>query len=91
LFGRCARQGEPGTTEALVSLEDDLFVRYAPELRAVVRRLNGARQPVSPWLLNLLVTYAQVIAERRNAAIRMSTLKQDRKLQSMLAFSGVPN
>jgi hypothetical protein len=68
-----------------------LFARYAPQLRAVVRRFNGARQPVSPWRRDLRVTHAQVIAERRNAAIRMSTLNQDRKLQSMRAFSGVPN
>jgi len=38
-----------------------------------------------------LVAYSQMLAERHNAGIRIATLKQDRKLQSLLAFSGAPN
>lgn len=91
LFGRSARQGQPGTVEAMVSLEDDLFRRYAPLLLDTTRRIS-ARQGTTPgWTLNLLVKYAQMAAERHNAGIRMATLKQDRKLQSLLAFSGEPN
>jgi preprotein translocase subunit SecA len=30
LFGRSGRQGDPGTVEAIVCLEDELFLRYAP-------------------------------------------------------------
>jgi preprotein translocase subunit SecA len=90
LFGRCARQGQPGTVEAFVSLEDELFLRFAPLLRSIALRACRQSQTVSPWLLNLLVDYAQIVAERRNAGIRMSTIKQDRKLQSLLALSGTP-
>lgn len=90
LFGRCARQGQPGTVEALVSLEDELFLRFAPLLRSIAVRAARKNQMVSPRLLNLLVDYAQIMAERHNAGIRMSTIKQDRKLQSLLAFSGTP-
>jgi hypothetical protein len=35
LFGRCARQGEAGTVEAMVSLEDELFQRFAPTVLAL--------------------------------------------------------
>lgn len=91
LFGRSARQGQPGTVEAMVSLEDDLFRRYAPLLLGVAERMAISRGEPPQWLVNLLVNYAQMVAERRNAGIRMSTLKQDKKLQSLLAFSGVPN
>lgn len=90
LFGRSARQGQPGTVEAWVSLEDDLFRRYAPFLLAVVRRIAIRKGAVPPGLLNMLVSYSQLLAERHNAGIRISTLKQDRKLQSLLAFSGTP-
>lgn len=90
LFGRCARQGAPGTVEALVSLDDDLFVRYAPTLRALVRAIAVRRNSVHTGLLNLLVRYAQKIAEYKNSRVRLSTLKQDRKLQARLAFSGTP-
>lgn len=91
LFGRSARQGQPGTVEAMISLEDDLFRRYAQLLMAATKRLSVPQGAPPLWLLNLLVNYAQMVAERHNAGIRMSTLKQDKKLQSLLAFSGVPN
>src|SRR5712691_7819583 len=29
-FGRCARQGDPGSCEAIVSLEDEIYTVYAP-------------------------------------------------------------
>jgi preprotein translocase subunit SecA len=90
LFCRCARQGQPGMVQAMVSLEDELFVRFVPHLRSLALHATRQCQTVSPWLLNLLVDYAQIMAERHNAAIRMSTIKQDRKLQSLLAFSGTP-
>lgn len=91
LFGRSARQGQPGTVEAMVSLEDDLFRRYAPLLLGVAKRASTAQGIPPIWLFNLLVNYAQIVAERHNVGIRMSTLKQDRKLQSLLAFSGIPS
>lgn len=91
LFGRSARQGQPGRVEALVSLEDDLFKRYAGAMLPLARRLSGEDGIPPPWLLDGLVRYAQIMAERHNAGIRMTTLKQDRKMQSLLAFSGVPN
>ncbi len=89
LFGRSARQGQPGTVEAIVSLEDDLFRRYAPLLLSIAKRASITQDSQPLWLLNLLVAYAQRAAERHNAGIRTSTLKQDRKLQSLLAFAGI--
>jgi preprotein translocase subunit SecA len=91
LFGRGARQGQPGTVEAMISLEDDLFRRYAPHLLGIAKRIAVSKGVTPTWLLSLLVNYAQMFAEKHNAGIRMSTLKQDRKLQSLLAFSGTPN
>jgi preprotein translocase subunit SecA len=91
LFGRGARQGQPGTVEAMISLEDDLFRRYAPLLLDIAKRIAVKQGATPPLLLNLLVKYAQMVAEKHNSGIRMSTLKQDKKLQSLLAFSGIPN
>lgn len=91
LFGRSARQGQPGTVEAMVSLEDDLFRRYAPLLLGIAKRVSVQQGALPRWLLNMLVDYSQMVAERHNAGIRMSTLKQDRKLQSLLAFAGIPS
>lgn len=91
LFGRCARQGEPGTVEAMVSLDDDLFKRYAPIPRVIAHAIAARRHTVPAWLLRILVRYAQKMAEGHNARIRLATLKQDRKLQRLLAFSRTPN
>jgi preprotein translocase subunit SecA len=90
LFGRCARQGKPGSVEALVSLEDDLFTRYASTLCTFTTFVAARRGSVPPQLLNLLVRYAQGMAEHQSARTRLLTLKQDRKLQDQLAFSGTP-
>lgn len=91
LFGRCARQGQPGTVEAMVSLEDELFRRYAKSLSGIAVKSAAGQGRVPPALLRVLVAVAQGLAEQRNRGIRMSTLKQDRKLQQMLGFSGTPN
>ena len=91
LFGRCARQGEPGTVEAMVCLEDELFRRYVPTLRNVAGRSAPRKGKVAPLLLRVLVDVAQALAEHHNRGVRTRTLKHDRKLQQMLGFSGTPN
>lgn len=42
LYGRAARQGDPGTCQLFASAEDDLYVRYAPSLAAKMRRTADA-------------------------------------------------
>ena len=88
LFGRSARQGEPGTVEAMVSLEDEAFRRFAPALRALCLKATPAGGIVPKWLLRFLVERVQQKAERYNRGIRLETLKQDRNLQTMLGFAG---
>ena len=41
LFGRCARQGDPGTAQAFVSLDDELVRRHEASLTALLRRRYG--------------------------------------------------
>jgi preprotein translocase subunit SecA len=88
LFGRCARQGDPGTIEAAVSLEDELFRRYAPRLTRLAARLCGQHDLVPRWLAVLLVLIGQRTASAHNLRARMTTLREDRKLQRLLSFSG---
>jgi preprotein translocase subunit SecA len=88
LFGRCARQGDPGSYETIVSLDDEIFSVFVPQATRLMRRLgrDKAALPVDPsqWLRLL----AQHFAERRSAQLRMLNLKLDRRLDDMLAFSG---
>lgn len=90
LFGRAARQGDPGTVEAMVSLEDELFVRYAP----LITRLAGGSISrntgfLKENLFRLLVFYAQTKAEYFARKIRLDTIRRDKKWLQALGFIGL--
>jgi preprotein translocase subunit SecA len=94
LFGRCAQQGNPGSVEAIVSLEDEPFPRFVePRLRAVAGFLLRLRQGQRPdrcslRLGELLRSAAQRNAERMHARTRRETVEQDRRYDKSLAFAG---
>ena len=82
LYGRSGRQGDPGTTQAIVSLEDDLFTRFTPRLTRLVR---ATRVPGGASLLRRL---AQRRAEAEHATTRREQTALDKKLERALAFAG---
>jgi preprotein translocase subunit SecA len=86
LFGRSARQGDPGSAQAILSLEDDLLRRYLPAM--VLRRLKANPNQVSPRVLGWVYTYAQASAERQAFRMRRNILRQDIWLDEHLSFSG---
>ena len=88
LFGRSARQGDPGSGETIVAFDDELFVAQAPRVAAWLARRSGQRGAPTPIEIALLRWLAQGTAERRNRDAREGTLKQDRRLTRVLAFSG---
>ena len=79
LFGRCGRQGEPGTVVVMVSLEDSLLADPP-----VAGRLFAARLGAAGWLF----ARAQKSRERRHAQMRRDLLRSDEQLGDALAFSG---
>jgi preprotein translocase subunit SecA len=88
LFGRCARQGDPGSCRAVVALSDSLFAEHAPLAQRALARLHRGRESLpSPWLA-LLRRRAQRRAERIHARTRRDTLRQDRQLDVTLGFAG---
>lgn len=87
LFGRSARQGNPGTVEAFVSLEDELFQRFLPWLSAKGNGLLKFRLATGRgWLFRRLVAFAQSRAEAGNRRIRLDTIQRDRKWLQALGF-----
>ncbi|MEL6550933.1 MAG: prepilin peptidase [Pseudomonadota bacterium] len=87
LMGRTARQGQPGSFEAVLALDDPLLAQtFAPLLRTLAW-LPGS---LGKWAGLMIFRRAQRAAERRNAQARRSLLKLDEHLQSMMAFSGRP-
>lgn len=89
LEGRCGRQGEPGTYEAIVSLGDDIVVSGFD--KAVVQLIQQL-EFVSPWLFKLtgkwFLKRIQKKLENKHARIRKEVFKQDRMRDRMLSFSG---
>jgi preprotein translocase subunit SecA len=83
LFGRCARQGDPGSAEAIVSLDDELFRHF---LGHAFNGLAGRFGSSSHG--DLLRRFAQYRAERQHARIRIDTMAEDRRLEKQLAFAG---
>jgi preprotein translocase subunit SecA len=91
LFGRGGRQGDPGSFQAIVSVEDEIVheVFHGQAARLVkLLRLNGPRLP--RWIGAPLVGLAQRLAERRHAGIRGELLRVDDHLSDLLAFTGRP-
>ncbi len=91
LMGRCARQGDPGSCEAILSFEDELTVAHFPSwLVQFLRRFTRRERPAGPLLSYLLTTLPQRATERAHARLRRNLLKMDEHLGNLLAFSGPP-
>lgn len=88
LFGRCARQGDPGSCSALVSLQDEIFTLHASWAARLARARLGSGRVLSPHLIHALRQLAQARAQRLQAQVRVQTLKQDQQLDQLLSFSG---
>ena len=76
LFGRAARQGDPGSAQMFACAEDDLFVRHAKHLRKFWRTIGATR----------LIRIAQARAERLARFNRKQVLKNDDWMDQAVPF-----
>ena len=89
LFGRCGRQGDPGSYQVIISLEDGIFHGFFKRHGARLRRLfSEPGKPLPHWLGARLANFAQRAAERHHGRIRRDLLKSDDQLNDLLAFTG---
>jgi preprotein translocase subunit SecA len=89
LFGRGGRQGDPGSYQAIVSLEDELLESFLGKVpQRFFRRLSAPEKPLPKWLGKLVSSAAQMRAERHNSGVRRRLLRVDDQLGDMMAFSG---
>jgi preprotein translocase subunit SecA len=88
LFGRCGRQGNPGTCEAIVSRQDELAVVYSNRMWKTLGAAASRCRNTVPWPRTLDLKMAQRAAERLHLRMRKDLLRADEQLEAALAFSG---
>jgi preprotein translocase subunit SecA len=89
LFGRSARQGDPGSAQAFVSAEDELVRRYLPKI--LQRNLQTAfalKLPARHKVGKLAFAMAQRQAQRLAYRQRRTVLRTDDWLEEALSFAG---
>lgn len=89
LYGRCGRQGDPGSYQRMLSLEDELIVHSLGEpfrrvLYFLIRRNSPLANTVGLWAMRM----AQSTRERHHLRNRRNLLQQEEQLGRLLAFSG---
>jgi preprotein translocase subunit SecA len=89
LFGRGARQGDPGSAQAIISLQDEYVSRYTAYAAEILRKHRNSTYPKIWEILSCkLFDVAQLRAERLALRQRKSVLKTDHWLDEKLGFAG---
>jgi preprotein translocase subunit SecA len=91
LAGRCGRQGDPGSCEAILSLEDELVGLYFGDaLKSFLSAIGRKTRPVPRWVSSVLIALPQRLLERYHRRVRHELLKVDDQRGKLLAFTGAP-
>ena len=89
LYGRCGRQGDPGSYKSILSLDDELLKNHLGEaVRRFLARLTHKNRIASQRISLCAMRLAQSARERRYLRMRRDLLQMDEQLGKLLAFSG---
>jgi preprotein translocase subunit SecA len=86
LLGRCARQGNPGSAETLISFQKPLIARLFPRWLAYFGGERGLSRP--QWLVRLIIRLPQWLEESHQRAQRKQMLEQDARLERATLLMG---
>jgi preprotein translocase subunit SecA len=89
LHGRAARQGDPGSVETILCLEDALLVRSWPAWATqLLHELTGHSGCLPAWLGRIVGRIPQQREERRQRGERRLLLEHDERTERRLSFAG---
>jgi preprotein translocase subunit SecA len=89
LFGRAGRQGDPGSYESIVALDDEIFRRFVNGgLLRLVGKGRSSDRPVPALTGRALRSYGQHAAERLHGRARRAALAEDLRVNRILGFAG---
>ncbi len=89
LFGRSARQGDPGSAVAILSVQDEILRRFLPRpLHQQVCRAVSSCLPGAQWMARAALSAAQRNAQRAAAKLRRNVLRIDDWMDQSLSFGG---
>jgi preprotein translocase subunit SecA len=89
LHGRAARQGDPGSMETVLSLQDALLARTYPQwFMGMLRAMTGHAGCLPAWLGAGVARLPQWLEERRQRGERRMLLDHDQRSERRLAFAG---
>jgi preprotein translocase subunit SecA len=89
LVGRCGRQGDPGTCEMILSLEDARTALYfSTGVTRILTALSTSEGVVPFWLGVFLLSLPQRAEERRHGRMRRQMMETEESLEDLLVYSG---
>ncbi len=89
LFGRGARQGDPGSAQGIFSLDDEVALRYTRNIAAYLKKRHAlAKGDISSAVTRSVFRLAQHRAERSALRRRKGVLRTDHWLDEQLGFAG---
>ncbi len=92
LLGRCGRQGDPGSCEMILSLQDERTALYFPRgFRGFLTALAARAGILPTWLGILLLPLPQSAEERKHGRMRRAVMEIEDSLEDLLAYSGPQN
>jgi preprotein translocase subunit SecA len=87
LIGRCARQGDPGVAEILVTLERFLVYRNLPD--GLITRIKSTGLNWPAWFVLLVIRFPQWLEEYNQREQRRELLRQDEDAERNLLSLGI--